>query len=761
MRRLARLTLLCAILILTTLATLPPTHAQSNPVPYIYYFDDLQNQLVIERADGTDSRTFPDIAPEEHNSSSVRGWSPSGRWFTLYSIYTAGPGRGTAQIHLVSTDGQQHIPLSEPSIGNFYVRWAPHDDVLLIVHMDYPRSGGTLHMQILDVEQQAMLADFRLQYVMGDFPDQISLDWSRNGQAAYVSWSNYAVILHRDGFVDAMHNIYDRASQQPYVPIDQGRLFSVTGRNSETVTLRLQDIGTGQTLDFEDRIGRNLYPYRLRWSPTLDHALLYISPCIDDACEDELQLVDWQAGTLTPLTPTIPINSLEDRECGYRYTCAQLWSPGGNFAVLTDPADEAVYLLDVHTGVMQQITAAIYYQWMPDEKLLIHTDSATLVAYDPVTNRETRIDLPVNPGLQEFDPSPDGQLLGIRSHPPTVTDRAGNIIAQTIPHSHSMRSWIEPYYGYRWHPDQQWLMAIYNISFGGGGMGPNAAVVFNLAGTVRRELPTGGGANFVPERALPYLSPGQPTSVKKDPIFTLVHPLMEDVFGVGWHPTDPDQLVTYATEAGLVFWSLAGEEPEITRQIMSSTPLPGYNWTVNLAWLPDRDIVAFYTTAGMLMQMDDITGESIPVEGVAYPLLEESADGYILRDAATGTITPLHVDTGCTPIRGALPVNESSLIVYVDDDEFSVCLADAMAGAIIPLDINEMPVNLRGDVSGSSAAFSSIYARYITIVSTETGAVLDRFYGTAAALAISSDGRRLATTARGITNIWDVSGYTP
>src|SRR5690606_26137844 len=120
-------------------------------------------------------------------------------------------------------------------------------------------------------------------------------------------------------------------------------------------------------------------------------------------------------------------------------------------------------------------------------------------------------------------------------------------------HSYSTQSYSYPD-GYTWHPDGRWLMANYVIAFAGGGYGPIAAVLFDIDGTTRRELPKGGRAGFVSDQVIPHLATGQPTSVKKDPMFIL--PQKGIVDGVGWHPNDPDQLVTHSREDGLIFWSL-------------------------------------------------------------------------------------------------------------------------------------------------------------------------------------------------------------
>lgn len=53
--------------------------AESEKAPYLYYYSDFLKAFVIERADGTDSRTLAaNVMPDEHTSMAGPGWSPTG-----------------------------------------------------------------------------------------------------------------------------------------------------------------------------------------------------------------------------------------------------------------------------------------------------------------------------------------------------------------------------------------------------------------------------------------------------------------------------------------------------------------------------------------------------------------------------------------------------------------------------------------------------------------------------------------------------------
>ena len=60
-------------------ATDSPT--TEDDVPYIYYYSNVLNGIVIERADGTDSRIIGQgLVDEDVAAIYGPGWSPDGRW---------------------------------------------------------------------------------------------------------------------------------------------------------------------------------------------------------------------------------------------------------------------------------------------------------------------------------------------------------------------------------------------------------------------------------------------------------------------------------------------------------------------------------------------------------------------------------------------------------------------------------------------------------------------------------------------------------
>src|SRR3954471_12396585 len=106
MKNTTRLTAI--LLILFTLGVTPSLHAQTDSAPpYLYYYSQLLGGLIIERADGTDSRQIAaDVIPPNLTGLGGPGWSPSGKYFAAYSeIYSEG-GSSPRTPYLIDTKGR-------------------------------------------------------------------------------------------------------------------------------------------------------------------------------------------------------------------------------------------------------------------------------------------------------------------------------------------------------------------------------------------------------------------------------------------------------------------------------------------------------------------------------------------------------------------------------------------------------------------------------------------------------------------------------
>jgi WD40 repeat protein len=712
--------------------------AQEALPPYIHYFDHLRGGLVIERADGTDSRMIPDVPMD----AGPPVWSPSGRWMVIGN-------------EIISTDGSQTAAYPQPIYYEHIRQWAPNDDLLLIAGAD--GHEGTIHSRIYDVENQTILADVVVQYWGFDPPYPINLHWASDSQRAFVHWADHLVTLDLDGQSRVRIN---RMRNNPF-DFHRGRLMTMeTFDDPLRGAIAIQDMETGELVELQDDSGWPSEPATVRWSPTLDHALIYAADCAEESCERSLRLLEWETGKLTTITPAIPILS-DDIYCADQPSCANIWSPSGRFASLTNENGN-VYVLDVNTGTTQALPAKpSYFRWMPGDKLLWLYDG--LYLYDPMTGKQTEaIEVPDGTAPYGYFPSPDGRYIAVPAATPIVIDQHGVVVARTTPHSYSTQAICCPY-SYAWHSGSQWLMAEYIISFAGGGNGPISSLLFNIGNTIRRELPSDGHSGFLPDRAVPYLAPSQPVSFIKEPLFIL--PQDGRVDAVGWHPTDPNRLVTYSYRGGLTYWSLESGQPEITKHIGGDLPyIEDLSDRQILHWLPDQNALAIYVR-GELLRVDVQTGMLQPLDNVDYPVLAPSDNPTEIRYTLSGDVLRLETDDQL----GEKHILTSNMTGYIilDTERIDTGLqslayyVDAKSGRVAKLDIPTKFFARTEDAKGGLAALGSVYDDYIVIVSTEDGHLIDQFYGTAVSLAISADGRRLATTSAGMTAIWDISEYLP
>ncbi|HML22685.1 MAG TPA: WD40 repeat domain-containing protein [Aggregatilinea sp.] len=167
---------LCALVLCGALAA-GQVRAQGDgesDAPYIYYYSNVHNAFVIERADGTDTHLLGEgvtgpapVIGELPSAVAVSGpgWSPSGKWFAWIKRpnFQGYPVRATT-VYTLSTDGQRRLTLLD-DVEFDYVQamWAQDADLLLVagqtVEWDEDRSpegaNDILHRTIMLIDVNA------------------------------------------------------------------------------------------------------------------------------------------------------------------------------------------------------------------------------------------------------------------------------------------------------------------------------------------------------------------------------------------------------------------------------------------------------------------------------------------------------------------------------------------------------------------------------------------------------------------------------
>jgi hypothetical protein len=141
------------LFILLLLVVVTPSTAQSPP--YLYYYSRLLGGIIIERADGTDSRIIgQDVIPAGLTGITGAGWSPSGKYFAVTGVnYEVSPQRIT-RTYIIDLSGEAYFPgLTEPLMPK---AWSS-DDKLMLVSQDL-EGLSEASFWLLDVENEGVLS---------------------------------------------------------------------------------------------------------------------------------------------------------------------------------------------------------------------------------------------------------------------------------------------------------------------------------------------------------------------------------------------------------------------------------------------------------------------------------------------------------------------------------------------------------------------------------------------------------------------------
>ena len=158
-----------------------------DTVPYIYYHANIANAIVVERADGTDSRLIaPDAMPRDSTVISDLDWSPSGEWMAwssgMYNPYGGVIGYST---WIARSDGSNRLTLLDNVGRTLALKWSPIDDLLFVAYLT---RNLLVKLAIIDPHANAVIAqtDYQFNYT-GTWLEALPNSWMLDGSGIYFT----------------------------------------------------------------------------------------------------------------------------------------------------------------------------------------------------------------------------------------------------------------------------------------------------------------------------------------------------------------------------------------------------------------------------------------------------------------------------------------------------------------------------------------------------------------------------------------------
>lgn len=441
--------------------------SQTSDAPFLYYYSSGQATLIIERADGSDSRVLFHNSDEDA-SENIWGpsWSPSAKWFAWVNQSSARTPPDTNPVFVVSSDGQtQHSLLGDLGVVRF-VEWSPTSDMLVIGLLVIAEGQYVIDVYIVDVESQKIINTLRTPEL--NFG---GVNWSPDGEFVILyQYPPYTPNLWNENLptVVLLSLSGEQEDISVSVPVDcfdvdLKAAFSNTNivyRLKDTVVIRNLRTSEEKAINFPDQVIRSI-----EWSFDESYALIY-SQASCDSIEYRLWLLSPQEARVDFIAENVDLPFYLN---GVR---PWSWSPSENIGLFY--SNEAFFLLVASQRMAQSIVPSneslqTYYthaQWLPDGSgpiLLYELPSQTSALYKyEVTSGEQILFGPATGELREvrnFVISPNGRYIVFSSickeweHSVCFLDLLTNEFFLSL-HQSDAGDVAEFY----WHPTQDWVI---------------------------------------------------------------------------------------------------------------------------------------------------------------------------------------------------------------------------------------------------------------------------------------------------------------
>jgi hypothetical protein len=264
-----RVTITLALALLAVSGAAPLLAQTDDEPPYLYYYSRMLGGIIIERADGSDSRHIgANVIPPGATGLSGPGWSPSGRYFATYQIISYGlSGNATGNASVINVQGEPIAQWLGLIAAPQRMQWSPTGEDILLVLGNYRGDSaiglGTF-VWLIDIENNRLLADFGMNIGLTGY-DMTAIMWDVPNERitfylapdTYDYGSYYRVTMHFDGTTlrePVTREVFDAHYTSPemvFPDLRAARSASPSG-HYEIESLRattLTDTHTGETVE--------------------------------------------------------------------------------------------------------------------------------------------------------------------------------------------------------------------------------------------------------------------------------------------------------------------------------------------------------------------------------------------------------------------------------------------------------------------------------------------------------------------------------
>ncbi len=758
------------------------TGAGESSAPYIYYYANTINTIVVERADGTDSRV---IAPGAMlaGSSVIKDleWSASGEWMAWRGSVYSGYGTTWSRAGVVRSDGSDRLTLLDGLSPIGTLLWSPTDDFLFVAYS--PESRTSIRFMIVDVNANKIIAhtDYeneRLRTYIEGFQN----GWLADGSGVYFTLPFEKATLF--GQLSLTNEVTTRIftpwlGQDGLLDITKGRMLSYDFFYADTDDARLtmRDLSSGEEVLIDSQwlysLDQNQRGFRVAWDPTMRYALIFYWQCdIGAHCynstSSQVYLLDWEHKRLQFLADRIDPRGNE-YEMIMDYPKSVIWSPDGRYAVLRDTRNHLM-IVDAVLGQLSpsiDLPDVIAWQWAIEASSLILLSDSNYQLYQYDLQQQSIF--PLNLSATWFSISSDMHHLGLMWS--QMNADMINLKTDATLGWARHTSAAGPIVSYLWDEGSQWFMTGDYTTLAGGGSGQSAVTIHDTTSTVRRELGVcgylGSCAGFVPERIVPHLGEGSPTSVIPEPESTLQ--AGSYIGSLAWSP-DGTKLASF--NGDLTIWDMVGM-PELISIFQNA--LPAFQIdpaSPSLAWsLDGRSVLLKREVAEATWDIE--TGNHSIVRTRRYwpPTRKDptrvipSPDRRFVVYARSFQSDITIVDSRTQMTVATLASERARRIVWSEDGQMLFIVNANGSVTIWEPDTTRIINERSGDFSVAidtrhKMTFGASVHRRIRIWDAVTGDQLTDVNWSANVIALSPDGTRLAAAGSSLVTLWDVRDLT-